>query len=108
MFIILNKRIQVAGNDHFEIKTTKSETSQGPTQSNNTKSNWVGTRYVGEGGFLTPEEIKAIREGKALCSTDNIPLVGDRAIHFVRSYELSFMVPWTIRMDKKLNDLVNI
>ncbi|KAI8085886.1 uncharacterized protein B0P05DRAFT_635838 [Gilbertella persicaria] len=58
-------------------------------------------------GFLTPEEKKAVIEGKMFCSYDNIHAMGIRAKTFVRSYEFKWMVQWTLENDPKLNCYYN-
>lgn len=70
------------------------------------KIEWIRPRCVGSGGFLTSEEKEAIKQGKAMCSYDNIPAVGVRAVSYIRSYEISSLVRWTVQMDAKINHQV--
>ncbi|CEP13667.1 hypothetical protein [Parasitella parasitica] len=62
---------------------------------------------LGEGGFLTLEEKLAIRDGKAVCSRDNIRAMGPRAETYVRSFEDPQLVRWSLQLDAELNNYYN-
>ncbi|KAG1470509.1 hypothetical protein G6F56_002646 [Rhizopus delemar] len=65
--------------------------------------------YAGlkNGGFLTPEELEKIKQGKLTCSSRSIPALGIRAQTVVRSYENATLVLWSIRIDKYINETVS-
>ncbi|KAI9365695.1 hypothetical protein BD770DRAFT_77749 [Pilaira anomala] len=69
----------------------------------NEKTNWLRPNVVGLNGFLSPEERDAIKQGRAICSEDHIPALGDRAVNFVRSYEIPELVRWTVQINKRIN-----
>lgn len=62
---------------------------------------------LGDGGYLTQEEVLAVKGGMMSCSYDNIPTLGERAETCVRSYESALLVHWSIQLDHKLNFYVS-
>lgn len=86
---------------------TSSTTHKFDPLKKNEKTNWLRPNVVGLNGFLSPEERDAIKQGRAICSEDHIPALGDRAINFVRSYEIPELVRWTVQMNKRINHYVN-
>ncbi|KAG2199981.1 hypothetical protein INT47_000331 [Mucor saturninus] len=77
-----------------------------PVEKEAIKEAIIGPRCVGSGALLTQEEIRAVREGRAICSYDNIPAVGIRAKNYIRSYEIAPLVRWSIKTDAKINEHV--
>ncbi|KAI9269064.1 hypothetical protein BDA99DRAFT_503435 [Phascolomyces articulosus] len=75
------------------------------TRSISSSSNGHETPMAGlkNGGFLTEEEKRLVRQGRMQCSHKNIPILGPRAYEVVRPGELMFMVRWIIRFDKWVN-----
>ncbi|KAI8878201.1 hypothetical protein K501DRAFT_336920 [Backusella circina FSU 941] len=58
---------------------------------------------LSNGGFLTPEELKLVMEGRLLCSRKNVPKVGRRPRTVVRSYEWGEVLLWTVDMEDRIN-----
>ncbi|KAI9259928.1 hypothetical protein BY458DRAFT_557713 [Sporodiniella umbellata] len=58
-------------------------------------------------GFLTPEELEKIKQGKIVCSPNSIPALGRRAQTLVRSYENPTLVRWSIQIDRYINNIVS-
>lgn len=98
----------MVGNAHLNYDEKDSKTPAQFPPSATTTSQWATRSFIGGNVPLTAEEIQSIYEGKAMCSHDNIPAVGQRAVTFVRSYEIPFLVSWVLRMDGPLNEYVSI
>ncbi|GAA5811425.1 hypothetical protein MFLAVUS_004862 [Mucor flavus] len=101
----LYNTFKIVGTEHLTTNTPKSINGQPEPLKNTSKTDWIRPLIVGNNGFLTTEERNAIKQGRAVCSYDNIPALGERAITFVRSYEEPALVRWTVRKDKELNTL---
>ncbi|KAI9249344.1 hypothetical protein EDC94DRAFT_327283 [Helicostylum pulchrum] len=102
----LYSTFKIVGTGHLTTNTPESINGKPEPLKNTVKTDWIRPSIVGNNGFLTTEERNAIRNGTAVCSYDNIPALGERAISFVRSYEVPGLVRWTVQTDKKLNALV--
>ncbi|KAL9549698.1 hypothetical protein MBANPS3_005077 [Mucor bainieri] len=105
----LASTFKVTGTSH--LIAPSSNTTAAATSAS-TKTNTVTHRRyeprvvgLGEGGYLTMEEKILLRDGKAVCSTDNIRAMGPRAKTYVRSYEDPTLVRWSLQLDTDLNDL---
>ncbi|KAG2236596.1 hypothetical protein INT48_000150 [Thamnidium elegans] len=103
----LYSTFKIVGTGHLATNTPKPINGKLEPLKKSAKTDWIRPSIVGNNGFLTTEERNAIKQGRAVCSYDNIPALGDRAINFVRSYEVPVLVRWTVRTDKKLNTLYN-
>ncbi|KAI8638837.1 hypothetical protein BD408DRAFT_446441 [Parasitella parasitica] len=111
---LLAATFKVTGTAHLSVSnnnaTTTATTANPVTTANTTikhrkyQPKMVG---LGEGGFLTLEEKLAIRDGKAVCSRDNIYAMGPRAKTYVRSYEDPQLVRWSLQLDAELNNYYN-
>lgn len=107
---ILLVTFKVVGNAHLNHKSFDQKDAKTPAQftpSTTTKSQWVTRSFIGGNVPLTAEEVQSVYDGKAMCSHENIPAIGQRAVSFVRSYEIPFLVSWVLRMDGPLNDYYN-
>ncbi|KAK4518326.1 uncharacterized protein ATC70_001679 [Mucor velutinosus] len=108
----LASTFKVTGTSHLlapSSNTTTAATSAS-TQENTVTHRRYEPRVVGlgEGGYLTMEEKILLRDGKAVCSRDNIRAMGPRAKTYVRSYEDPTLVRWSLQLDTDLNELVSI
>ncbi|KAJ2962024.1 hypothetical protein NQZ79_g2821 [Umbelopsis isabellina] len=99
--------IPVAELEHL---TAANAASNQPT-SENSKRNQVKSLFAEVSqqirlrGFLSSEGRKGVQEGRQKCSNLDVPALGPRAEHMVRSYELAVLVPFVVFVDRQLNKL---
>ncbi|EPB91510.1 hypothetical protein HMPREF1544_01641 [Mucor circinelloides 1006PhL] len=108
----LASTFKVTGTSHLLAPNNNTTTAATPT--NTQQSTVKHRRYeprvvgLGEGGFLTMEEKILLRDGKAVCSRDNIFAMGPRAKTYVRSYEDPTLVRWSLQLDTDLNKFTKV
>lgn len=109
----LANTFKVTGTSHL-LAPTSNTTSTATTSASTKESTVKHRRYqprvvgLGEGGYLTLEEKILLRDGKAVCSRDNIRAMGPRAKTYVRSYEDPTLVRWSLQLDDNLNRYVSV
>jgi hypothetical protein len=120
---ILYSTFKVTGTSHLISTTTTAGNNMSNRSTVTTQSQLSGSSKngnvptlrhkpklagLGNGGYLTKEEVDAIKAGKMACSYENIPTLGARAETYVRSYESAFLVRCTLELDRKLNYHVSV
>ncbi|KAI9289364.1 hypothetical protein BC943DRAFT_314186 [Umbelopsis sp. AD052] len=61
------------------------------------------SQQVRQRGFLSSEGKKEVQEGLRKCSNLDVPALGPRAEHMVRSYEVAMLIPYVVWFDRHLN-----
>lgn len=109
----LASTFRVTGTSHLLAPSSNTTTAATPRSASTKENRVTHRRYeprvvgLGEGGYLTLEEKILLRDGKAVCSRDNIRAMGPRAKTYVRSYEDPTLVRWSLQLDTDLNKLVS-
>lgn len=90
-----NRLLWTKQQDHSQVKTETHLTENAVRQSQS------------QGLFLTNEQIQAVQNGTLQCSTENVQPLGARAKEHIRSYEMAYIVRWTLSVDTCLNTMVS-
>ncbi|GAB5587324.1 hypothetical protein Unana1_02224 [Umbelopsis nana] len=93
--------------DNFALAhSSESDVGTGSTPSKKSQAKTLFaqlSQQVRQRGFLSSEGKQEVQAGLRKCSNLDVPALGPRAEHMVRSYELAVLVPIVVFIDRHLN-----